>query len=208
MQACFLTDATLKSITQRGRKKNFASKSIHPFGFAYILDKSIGINLAIRYEKRLTVFQFIADVHLGKLARYLRLLGFDVLYSNTYQPEEMIDIAAKQNRVLLSKNALLQKQHPDLSFCVVQHSDPVEQLQQVIKQFDLLRQVQPFTRCLICNGMLVSVLKEDILLFLPENTAKYYDEFWQCAQCSRIYWKGAHYNRMIKWLHRLEEIIK
>ncbi len=152
--------------------------------------------------------QFIADVHLGKLTRYLRLLGFDVLYNNSYQPAEMIDISVKQNRTLLSKNALLQKQYPQLSLCVIKHSDSLEQLQQVIKQFELFNQFQPFTRCLVCNGMLVSVLKEDIILFLPKNTATYYDEFWQCTQCSHVYWKGAHYNRMIKWLHRLQEVIK
>lgn len=140
---------------------------------------------------------FIADVHLGKLARMLRLLGFDTIYKNDFTINELIKISEEQNRILLSKNNALTKNNSIQSF-IVTHEDPFNQLKQVVDHFKLKDQVHPFSRCMVCNGTLETVSKKDIASLLENNTALYFDEFWQCRNCKRIYWKGSHYERMQK----------
>ena len=146
--------------------------------------------------------RFIADVHLGKLARMLRLLGFDVLYQNSYTQLELVAIALQEDRVLLSKNSLLPKRIPALRFLLIQSNDSFQQLDQVLHHLQT-KDFQPFTRCLVCNGTLRSVIKEAIADQLQLDTAKYFEEFWQCENCKHIYWKGSHYNRMVRLVERL-----
>jgi uncharacterized protein with PIN domain len=146
---------------------------------------------------------FIADVHLGKLARMLRMLGFDTVYSNAFSNAELVSIALEQERVLLSRNAAIGKKHPALITYFISHDDPEVQLEDVLQHFHLLQHIQPFTRCIVCNGILEPVSKEAVLTQLPEKTAVYYHEFWQCTNCKRVYWKGPHYNRMNSLLQKI-----
>lgn len=126
----------------------------------------------------------------------LRMLGFDVLYSNKATPVQLLAFAAEQNRVLLSRYAPFAKEA--VQTLIITSSVPIEQLQQVLTYFHLKDQVQPFTRCLVCNGHLERISKESIIEKLEPNTRVGYNEFWQCSSCERIYWKGSHYERMIK----------
>jgi len=146
---------------------------------------------------------FIADVHLGKLARMLRMLGFDTVYSNAFSNAQLVSIALEQDRVLLSRNAAIGKKHPALTTFLISHDDPETQLENVLQYFHLLPHIQPFSRCMVCNGLLEPVSKEAVLLQLPEKTAIYYHEFWQCTNCNRIYWKGSHYNRMMRLIQKI-----
>lgn len=140
--------------------------------------------------------KFIADVHLGKLARLLRTLGFDTVYKNDFNLDELLNIAGEENRILLSRNASLSKIHAD-GCCVVSDKNPFAQLSQVIQRYELREQFCPFSRCLVCNGILESVPKECIAHLLQKNTASYFHEFWQCPDCKRIYWKGSHFEKML-----------
>lgn len=146
--------------------------------------------------------KFIADVHLGKLARLLRMLGFDIVYRNDYTSKELLKISDEENRILLSRNVALSKTHPDKCF-IVSDEDPLVQLKQVIQHFDLNDRFQPFSRCMVCNGTLESVSKESIANLLQKNTSSYFNEFWQCKDCGRIYWKGSHYERMLKTIENI-----
>jgi uncharacterized protein with PIN domain len=147
--------------------------------------------------------KFIADVHLGKLAKLLRMLGFDTLYDNSVSNKDLISIAVEENRILLSRNNSLKNISELRSFIIAdEHSEA--QLKQVLQHFNLKDQLHPFTRCIICNSMLQSVSKNDIISQLPQNTALYYNEFWQCNNCKRIYWKGSHYERMKKLIEEIE----
>jgi uncharacterized protein with PIN domain len=146
--------------------------------------------------------KFIADVHLGKLARLLRMLGFDTAYKNDFTLDELVKISDEENRILLSRNASLSKTHPD-KFFIVSDEDPLVQLKQVIQHFSLNDRFQPFSRCIVCNGILESVSKENIVYLLQKNTASYFNEFWQCKDCGRIYWKGSHYERMLKTIENI-----
>lgn len=139
--------------------------------------------------------KFIADVHLGKLARLLRMLGFDTIYQNNFTFDELLKIGREQNRILLSRKASLSKIHTVKQFLIA-GEDPSAQLQQVIQHFNLKNEVQPFSRCMVCNGILEKVLKENINHLIEKNTKIYFDEFWQCQKCKRIYWKGSHFERI------------
>ena len=137
--------------------------------------------------------KFIADVHLGKLARFLRLLGFDTLYKNNFTNSELLRIGREQDRIILSRNSAMAKMNKSF---FIKHEDPIRQLEQVIERYHLSTQFQPFSRCMICNGYLDAVSKESVSHLLQQNTTEYFNEFWQCEQCKRIYWKGSHFEKM------------
>jgi uncharacterized protein with PIN domain len=140
-------------------------------------------------------FLFIADVHLGKLAKALRLLGFDTVYNNALTPTVLLRLAAAESRVLLSRSATLMA-HTEVPGLLIKSTDPDVQLYEVVQQFRLYESFRPFTRCLVCNGLLSAVPKETVKVQLELNTARFYTDFWQCGLCRRVYWKGAHYHRM------------
>jgi uncharacterized protein len=146
--------------------------------------------------------KFIADVHLGKLARWLRLLGFDTTYKNDYTNEQLIQISEEEERVLLSRNTSLPA-NKEIECFVVANENLSGQLISVVEYFDLKGQIKIFSRCLLCNGILEPVSKESILYWLEKNTAQYFTEFWQCNHCKRIYWKGSHYERMLKTIESI-----
>ena len=148
---------------------------------------------------------FLADVHLGKLARLLRLLGFDTLCESSFTTAGLTSIAARQKRTLLTRNALPGNDDTINSF-FIRYEEPKDQLQQVLNHFELKDEIHPFTRCLVCNAVLETVLKEAILLQLAESTSKYYNDFWQCTHCKRIYWKGSHYNRMLNLISSIKNL--
>lgn len=146
--------------------------------------------------------RFCADVHLGKLARLLRMLGFDTVYKNDYSKKDLYEIARNDHRCLLSK-AFYFTTLPDINFYQVKSRDPQEQLEEVINHFHLLN-FNPFTRCLYCNDILGKKEKEEVENELLPNTKKDFSEFWECPSCKKIYWKGSHYQRMIGMIKKLE----
>jgi uncharacterized protein with PIN domain len=148
--------------------------------------------------------RFVLDTHLGRLAAYLRMLGFDSLYQNDYDDTTLARISANQHRILLTcdKGLLMRKQVSQGYF--VRARQPREQLTEIVNRFDLKMLIQPFTRCMDCNGNIHPVTRDAIKSGLPPDTGQYYDEFWQCQSCKKIYWKGTHYQRM---LHIIEEIM-
>lgn len=140
--------------------------------------------------------KFVLDNHLGKLADYLRLLGFDVIYAKDWPDGDIAQYAYEQNRILLTRDrGLLKRKIVADGYCV-RADDPEQQLAEVVAQYRLNNYVTPFQRCPRCNGKLAPVKKEDIIERLQPLTRKYYDEFTQCAGCGQIYWKGSHFRHM------------
>lgn len=148
---------------------------------------------------------FAADVHLGKLARLLRMLGIDTVYSNSFNMTELLKVSAVEGRIVLSRNPALDKIAGTLPFFIVQSEDPVEQLEAVLNQFPLQNQINPFSLCMACNGKLIQVSKEQVKDQLEPNTLLYYHEFWQCDHCKKLYWKGPHYQRMSGLINQLKQ---
>jgi uncharacterized protein len=148
-------------------------------------------------------YRFIADVHLSRLARLLRLLGFDTVYRNNYTKQELARISEDEQRILLSRTTSLAK-HGTQHYLLVTSEEPKQQLKQVVQSFKLKDHFLPFSRCIACNGLLEAVPKESILPLLEKNTSDYYHEFLQCNSCKRIYWKGSHYERMLNTIQDIQ----
>ncbi|MCC6179582.1 MAG: Mut7-C ubiquitin/RNAse domain-containing protein [Chloroflexi bacterium] len=144
--------------------------------------------------------RFVLDTHLGKLAEYLRMLGFDTLYRNDYPDDVLATISAEDGRLLLTRDRGLLKRSIVSSGYLVRADAPRAQVAEVVRRFDLSGRAEPFRRCLRCNSRLESVSKADIFDQLQPKTRRYYDEFARCPGCGRIYWKGSHYERMRRFL--------
>jgi uncharacterized protein with PIN domain len=140
--------------------------------------------------------RFIADVHLGKLARYLRLLGFDTVYERTLDDEEIARRAKSEHRIVLTRDLGLLKRKMVTHGYAVRSPHAEAQLLEVVEAFDLRSRVAPFTRCLRCNGALREVEKASVERLLPPRTRESYDRYLQCASCSSVYWPGAHSRRL------------
>lgn len=150
--------------------------------------------------------KFILDVHLGKLAKRLRLLGFDALYRNDLQDKEIVEISLNEKRIILTRDIGLLKNKRVTHGYWLRSQQPKRQLREIVRRFDLENLIQPFTRCLECNGNIHPVEKEAVLRRLPPNTRKYYQNFYQCAECGKIYWEGSHYQKMVSFLKDFEDI--
>ncbi|ESA36645.1 hypothetical protein N836_06970 [Leptolyngbya sp. Heron Island J] len=153
---------------------------------------------AISYvrPKPLANHRFVLDVHLGKLASYLRLLGFDVLYQNDYDDDVLAQISSQQQRILLTQDIGLLKRSIVIYGYRVRSSNPKAQVREVLDRFSLHGTVAPLKRCPRCNGLLEPVEKQTIDHRLPHFTRLSYHEFFECQDCSQLYWKGAHHGRI------------
>jgi uncharacterized protein len=140
--------------------------------------------------------KFILDSNLGRLARYLRLLGLDCLYRNDYLDAEVARIASEQQRTVLTRDRTLLQRRIITHGYFVRSQQPREQAREVLARFDLYRQVAPFSRCTRCNGALKDVDKQAVSERLEPKTRKYYDNFRICSQCGQIFWQGSHHVRM------------
>jgi len=143
-----------------------------------------------------TEARFIADVHLGRLAAYLRLAGFDTTYRNDYPDEEIVAISASEDRVLLTRDVGVLKHRAVTRGYFVRQIQPARQLVEVLHHFDLVTSAAPFTRCLRCSSRLHVVAKERVQHMLPARTREHSREFSRCPTCRRIFWRGSHYARM------------
>ena len=139
---------------------------------------------------------FVLDCNLGRLARYLRLLGLDCLYRNDYHDAEVARIASEQQRTVLTRDRTLLQRRIITHGYFVRAQQPREQVREVLTRFDLYRQVAPFSRCTRCNGELQDVDKQAISARLEPKTRRYYDDFRICSECGQVFWQGSHHARM------------
>jgi hypothetical protein len=148
--------------------------------------------------------RFVLDTHLGKLARYLRLLGFDTLYNNAWQDAELAGIAsAGDKRILLTRDYGVLKRKEVTHGYFVRNDKPELQVREVLARFDLYRAMRPFTRCTQCNGLIQPVAKGEVLERLPPGVAETFDQFSACGDCRRVYWRGSHYDHMRRIIDNL-----
>ncbi|MFD2569494.1 Mut7-C RNAse domain-containing protein [Spirosoma soli] len=153
----------------------------------------------------LVTVRFVLDVHLGTLATYLRMLGFDTLYRNDYGDEELARISHTDTRVLLTRDRGLLMRNLVVYGYFLRNTDPQKQLIETIQRFSLDAQIQPFQRCLACNGLLAPVAKDAVIDQLPPNVRERHEQFWRCQQCKRVYWEGTHYQRMQTFVEEVRE---
>jgi uncharacterized protein with PIN domain len=166
--------------------------------------EALDVSSVARLRKApLRVTAFVLDVHLGKLARLLRMLGFDALYRNDYEDPEIVRIAIAQQRIILTRDRGLLFHRAVTHGIYVRSADPMQQAAEVVRRFDLAGAIQPFRRCMACNGLIEPVQKAAIEHELQPLTRVYHDDFSRCLDCGRIYWKGSHYDRLVERLQQL-----
>lgn len=146
---------------------------------------------------------FVADAHLGGLARFLRMLGYDTVHHNGISDAELRTLASEDRRLVLSRDLELLKCREVAAGCYVHAKKPEVQLRELAERFDLAANARPFTLCLACNLSLQPVKKSLVAARLPERVAETQCRFMRCAGCDRVYWPGSHYRRMQAALGRL-----
>lgn len=167
----------------------------------YPVFERLDITPLVRLRPRpLRESRFALDVHLGKLARGLRLFGFDTAYRRDWDDAALIDQALAERRIILTRDVGLLKQARVTHGRWVRSDDPETQLQEIVDTFDLARQARPFSRCLECNGPIRPVPKAAIAEGLEPGVRERFERFWQCGECGRVYWRGSHYERLLQRL--------
>ncbi len=147
--------------------------------------------------------RFVLDGHLGRLAAYLRMLGFDTWYEPAADDVRLAVVAATQRRILLTRDRGLLKRGLVRRGAFVRSDRPVEQLVEVARRFGLVDHWRPFGRCLRCNALLVAASRDEVLDRLQPLTRIHYDDFRRCPGCEAVYWKGSHHARMTRLVERV-----
>ncbi len=192
-------------ILANGRSVDFAYQPVDGDRISvYPMFERLDVTSLLRLRPRpLRESRFIADAHLGKLARHLRLLGFDTLFFNDVGDDRLVELSVAERRILLTRDRALLMRRELTHGCFVHAIDPDEQLAELLHRLDLFRAVAPFTRCTVCNGRLLGVEKPQVLPLLPKRVAELYTEFWRCSDCAKIYWKGSHYRQLATFVESL-----
>ena len=189
------------------------SKSV---GFDYIINDGDDISVYPVFEsldisniqhlrsKPLRQPKFICDVHLGRLARYLRMIGFDVYYKNDLSDEKIVKISSKERRAILTRDIGLLKRNEVTHGYYVRNTKVEEQVKEIMSRFDLQKSIKEFSRCIECNEPLVTVEKNKMLDELLPKIIQSQDEFYRCPSCKKIYWKGTHYQQMLSFIKSLK----
>ena len=149
--------------------------------------------------------KFVLDVHLGRLAGYLRMLGFDTLYANRADDRELVEISTEQHRILLTRDRGILKYSAVTHGYWLRATDSRRQAEEVVRRFDLARSLRPLTRCMVCNQPLRAVSKAEVADRLPPGTRERCNDFRECPGCRRVYWEGSHSRHMRRWIEQFVE---
>jgi uncharacterized protein with PIN domain len=172
----------------------------------YPVFEAFDITPAVRLRPApLRVTRFILDVHLGRLSRWLRMLGFDSEYDSTSDDDTIIDRADAHSRIILTRDRGLLKNGRVTHGYWVRSTDPREQIVEVVDRLDLSGQFRPFTRCMDCNGVLALRSREHVADRVPPRALERASQFRQCTECGKVYWDGTHLERMQRLVTELSQ---
>jgi len=147
--------------------------------------------------------RFLADAHLGRLARDLRLLGFDAAFANDVGDDELARRAAAERRILLTRDRQLLMRREVTHGCYLRAARPEEQLTYLVRRLQLCGLIRPFARCTACNTPVEPVARSAVVAQLPPGVRRLHERFWRCAGCGRVYWQGSHWRAMAGRIARL-----
>jgi len=148
-------------------------------------------------------YRFVLDGHLGRLAAYLRMLGFDAWYHHPADDALLACVACREKRLLLTRDVGLLKRNDVERGYMVRSVEPLEHLHELWERYALAPHVRPFTRCMVCNGELRPAAREEVKGLLPPRIRESKTEFSRCVNCGRVFWRGSHYARMVGWIEGL-----
>lgn len=160
-------------------------------------------SLKVSHKPPLRITRFILDAHLGKLAKYLRMLGFDTLFRNDFEDSEIIDISVREKRIILTRDKHLLNAKKISHGYYVRSTEKHAQLREVVQKFDLYSQFKSFSRCMSCNTELTPKKKSEISDKVPTDVIQNFEEFYYCPSCKKVFWKGSHFKRMESYIHQL-----
>jgi uncharacterized protein with PIN domain len=143
--------------------------------------------------------KFIADCHLGRVAKYLRILGYDTLFFSHIEDNDLIELSNAQERIILTRDRELSERKYANAF-LLRPTDTETQLKIILEHFKLSKKIRGKSRCTVCNTPLEEVDKEEVIDLLPEGVKKHFEFFERCPGCNRIYWHGDHYRNMMSLL--------
>jgi hypothetical protein len=178
-------------------------------GFSYIINNGDDISVYPVFEsfdisevqnlrpKPLREPKFICDVHLGRLARYLRMMGFDVFYKNDLGDDEIVKISLKERRTVLTRDSGILKRSKVSHGYFLRSSNVIQQSEEIIRRFDLQKNIKEFSRCLDCNTELIKIKKSKIINTLPPKVAALQYKFYECPVCKKLFWQGTHHQKML-----------
>ena len=170
----------------------------------YPVFESIDITPVLRVRPQpLREPKFVLDVHLGRLAGYLRMLGFDAVYANRASDLELVRISTEQRRILLTRDRGVLKHSALTHGYWLRETDSHRQTEEVVRRFDLAYSTRPLTRCMVCNEALRETSRTEVGGRVPQWTLAWCNEFRECAGCRRVYWEGSHCRRMRRWIEQL-----
>jgi len=170
----------------------------------YPVFESIDITPVLRLRPQpLRETKFVLDVHLGKLAGYLRMLGFDTTYSNRFSDQELVRISCAEKRTLLTRDRGVLKYSAVTHGYWLRETDSRRQAAEVVRRFDLAQTLHPLTRCMVCNALLKEASTAEVRDRVPLGTLEWCHAFWECTGCKRVYWHGSHCRRMQRWIEQL-----
>lgn len=149
--------------------------------------------------------KFVVDCMLGKLAKWLKILGFDALFFSKIADDDLLAEAAKGSRVLLTKDTGLIQKARNVEALFLESEEWPEQVRQVLTHFDLRQQVKPHTRCIDCNVALKDLSKENAKNLVSPFVFEHADAFALCPGCSKVFWRGSHFKDMEA---QIEQILK
>jgi uncharacterized protein with PIN domain len=149
--------------------------------------------------------KFFADAHLGRLARHLRLLGFDTAYEYNCDDAHLAATAAAEGRIVLTRDAGLLKRNVVTHGLFVRAQQPRAQLHEVVRRLQLVSRLHPFTRCLVCNEALTAAFREQVAAEVPERAWHAHEHFMRCGRCARVYWAGTHYERLRRLVEDIQQ---
>jgi uncharacterized protein with PIN domain len=163
----------------------------------YPVFEALDISPIVRLRPQpLRLTRFVLDGHLGKLVRALRLLGFDSAYDRDASDPDIIELAGAENRIILTRDRELLKSNAVTHGYWIRHTDPREQVAEVVERFDLRAQLRPFTRCSVCNGTIAPTNTAEAQREAPERVREWCEEYYRCSACGKLYWKGTHFDRL------------
>lgn len=149
--------------------------------------------------------KFVVDCMLGKLAKWLKILGFDALFFSKIKDDELLAIAAKEGRVLLTKDTGLIQQAKNVKTLFLESEEWPKQVRQVLERFDLWQNVNPHTRCIDCNMALKDLSRENARNLVSSFVFEHADDFALCPGCGKVFWRGSHFKDMEA---QIEQILK
>ena len=162
----------------------------------YSISSDIDLTNSIKLRPEIEDYKFIVDANVGKMAKNLRMLGFDTYYDFDLPDKEIVAVAEREKRIILSRDIGLLKRKNAIYGYFLRKTSIEEQINEVMKRYDLVSKIKPFTICLKCNTSIRTVEKAEYENHIDENTQKEFNEFFKCDECDKFFWKGSHYDKM------------